>query len=47
MGEIWTDAIDKHAICPMCVGRITIPGVPADCCNAFDSDEDNSDPLKG
>ena len=27
-------------ICPMCVGRITNPDVPADCFDAFDSDED-------
>ena len=33
--------VDRSArICPMCVGRITNPDIPADCFDAFDSDED-------
>ena len=33
-------------ICPMCVGRITNSDVPADCFDAFDSDEDALDPIE-
>ena len=33
-------------ICPMCVGRITNSDVPADCFDAFDSDEDAPDPNR-
>ena len=33
-------------ICPMCVGRITYSDVPADCFDAFDSDEDAPDPIE-
>ena len=33
-------------ICSMSVGRITNPEVPADCFDAFDSDEDAPDPIE-
>ena len=31
---------------PMCVGGTTNPDVPADCCDAFDSDEDAPDAIE-
>ena len=33
-------------ICPVCVGRITNPDIPADCFEAFDSDKDAPDPIE-
>ena len=30
----------------MCGGRITNPDIPADCFDAFDSDEDDPDPIE-
>ncbi len=54
MGSHWLNIetghhkkVDKSGrIWPMCVGRITISDVSADCFDALDSDEDAPDPIE-
>ena len=54
MGSHWLNIetghhkkVDKSGrIWPMCVGRITISDLPADCFDAFDSDAGAPDPIE-